>query len=129
MTLKQIDHVALSCSDLEASKEWYVRVLGFEHIHAEKWEGVPIFLRLGSTYLALFPARDATIQQSRLGLRIAHFAMLADKQADFREAQQHLQAHGVPFEFQDHDISHSVHFDDPDGHQLEITTYDLGNEK
>jgi len=32
---------------------------------------------------------------------------------------------GIKFEFQDHEISHSIYFRDPDGHALEITTYDL----
>jgi len=33
---------------------------------------------------------------------------------------------GIPYDFQDHGIAHSVHFADPDGHKVEITTYDVG---
>ena len=40
-------------------------------------------------------------------------------------AQAELKRRGIQFEFQDHKISHSIYFDDPDGHHLEITTYDL----
>ena len=31
----------------------------------------------------------------------------------------------ISTEFQDHGISHSIYFQDPDGHQLELTTYDV----
>ena len=34
-----------------------------------------------------------------------------------------LKRRGIQFEFQDHEISHSIYFRDIDGHQLEITTY------
>ena len=31
----------------------------------------------------------------------------------------------IPFDFQNHEISHSIYFLYPDGHQIEITTYEL----
>ena len=34
-------------------------------------------------------------------------------------------AQSVLQEFQDHAASHSIYFEDPDGHRLEITTYDV----
>jgi catechol-2,3-dioxygenase len=40
-------------------------------------------------------------------------------------AQQELKTRGVAFEFQDHEISESIYFQDPDGHELEITTYEV----
>jgi catechol-2,3-dioxygenase len=36
-----------------------------------------------------------------------------------------LQSRGVPFQFSDHEIAHSIYFTDPDGFLLEITTYDV----
>src|SRR5688500_1629335 len=50
MRLEQIDHVALRCASLEATKAWYVSTLGFEHVFPGQWSGVPIVLRLGSTF-------------------------------------------------------------------------------
>ncbi len=44
---------------------------------------------------------------------------------NFLAAQRELKKRGIKFEFQDHEISQSVNFLDPDGHQLEITTYEL----
>jgi catechol-2,3-dioxygenase len=40
-------------------------------------------------------------------------------------AQEELTKRGIAFHFQDHEISHSIYFDDPDGHQIEITTYEV----
>jgi len=102
---------------------WYVSTLGFERVFAEHWSGVPIFLRLGSTFIALFPRRGA--DDDAAGNAISHLAFRAASYADFQSAQTELQARGVSFEFQDHEISHSIYFRDPDGFQLEITTYDI----
>jgi catechol-2,3-dioxygenase len=48
---------------------------------------------------------------------------------DFLSAQEELKAKGVAFQFQDHEISHSIYFSDPDGFLLEITTYDVKKSK
>lgn len=122
MRLEQIDHVALRCASLEATKEWYMSVLGFEHVYPGQWSGVPIFLRLGSTYLTLFPQKG---NEQASEARIWHFAFRATTYTDFQSAQNELQARGVSFQFRDHEIAHSVYFYDPDGVLLEITTYDL----
>jgi catechol-2,3-dioxygenase len=53
-----------------------------------------------------------------------HLAFRADME-NFLAAQRELEKRGIKFGFEDHEISHSIYFRDPDGHQLEITTYDL----
>jgi catechol 2,3-dioxygenase-like lactoylglutathione lyase family enzyme len=123
MKLEQIDHVALHCASPEATMAWYVTTLGFERVFAEYWPGVPIFLRLGSTYLALFPSKESDAPSSGAGF--SHLAFRAATYQDFEAAQVDLRARGIPFEFEDHGVSHSVYFRDPDRLQLEITTYDL----
>jgi catechol 2,3-dioxygenase-like lactoylglutathione lyase family enzyme len=123
MRLEQIDHVALRCASPEATMAWYVNTLGFERVFAEHWSGVPIFLRLGSTFIALFPRRGDGDRAAENA--ISHLAFRAASQADFQSAQAELRAGGISFEFQDHEVSHSIYFRDPDGFQLEITTYDL----
>lgn len=125
MRLDGIDHVALKCASPAESMAWYIRVLGFEHVFAGEWESVPIVLRLGSTCLALFPSHGDNRELA--AIRIDHLAFRAATYADFNAAQRELQAHAIPFQFQDHQVSHSIYFADPDGHKLEITTYALEN--
>ena len=63
-------------------------------------------------------------RSSHRELRMLHLAFRANRE-NFLAAQRELEKRGIEFEFQDHEISHSIYFRDPDGHQLEITTYEL----
>jgi len=135
--LEGIDHVALSARDVERSAQWYIDVLGFERLHQGMWNGVPTFIGKGTTAIALFPARapnsktaahegkiDPPIGRIRPVANMLHLAFRADRK-NFLAAQRELKERGIRFQFQDHKISHSIYFRDPDEHELEITTYEL----
>ena len=126
MELEGIDHVAVGVRDIERSAKWYIDILGFERLHEGMWDGVPTFIGKGKTGIALFPASsDARpTSSSHRELRMLHLAFRADRE-NFLAAQRELETRGIAFEFQDHEISHSIYFRDPDGHALEITTYEL----
>jgi catechol 2,3-dioxygenase-like lactoylglutathione lyase family enzyme len=126
MQLEGIDHVALAVRDVERSANWYVEVLGFERRYQEMWDGIPTFIGKGNTAIALFPANPngSSTPSHRKDIRMLHLGFRADRK-NFRAAQEELKHRGIKFEFQDHEISHSIYFRDPDGHHLEITTYDL----
>jgi catechol 2,3-dioxygenase-like lactoylglutathione lyase family enzyme len=118
------DHVALAVGDPEASARWYKDVLGFERKHADVWGSAPAFVSAGGTGLALFkvegspkppPGRDV--------LTMRHVAFRVDG-ANFERAQQLLKERGLDVELQDHVVSRSIYFKDPDGHEIEITTYE-----
>jgi catechol 2,3-dioxygenase-like lactoylglutathione lyase family enzyme len=128
MELEGIDHAALGVRDIEKSARWYIEVLGFERLHKDMWNGVPTFIGKGNTALALFPASpDAkSISSTPRDIRMLHLAFRANRK-NFLAAQHELKKRGIKFEFQDHEISHSIYFRDPDGHELEITTYDLAS--
>ena len=128
-TLHQIDHVALSVTDVERSIAWYQDVLGLERRYEDAWGDCPAMLCAGSTCLALFPLPSAESSVRTSGSAqptMRHLAFRATY-ADLLEAEKNLQERGIQFEFQNHRIAHSIYFADPDGHQLEITTYDLPN--
>ena len=123
MELEGIDHVALGVRDIERSVNWYIEVLGFERLYESMWDGVPTFIGKGNTGIALFPA-NPTAKATSSSHRVLHLAFRANRE-NFLAAQRELEKRGIDFEFQDHEISHSIYFRDPDGHQLEITTYEL----
>src|SRR5438046_521393 len=125
MQLEGIDHVALSVRDIERSAEWYIDVLGFERRYQGMWNGIPTFIGKGNTAIALFPPRhdDSSSGTRSNKIRMLHLAFRANRE-NFLGARQELKKRGIRFEFQDHEISHSIYFRDPDGHQLEITTYE-----
>jgi catechol 2,3-dioxygenase-like lactoylglutathione lyase family enzyme len=126
-TLQQIDHVAVTVTDMKKSIAWYQDVLGLERRYEDAWGDCPAMLCAGSTCVALFPLRSAKAPALTSGSgqpTLYHLAFRATY-ADLLEAEKNLQERCIPFEFQNHRIAHSIYFADPDGHQLEITTYDL----
>jgi catechol 2,3-dioxygenase-like lactoylglutathione lyase family enzyme len=126
MQLEGIDHVALGVRDIERSAKWYIEVLGFKRLHEGMWDGVPTFIGKGTTGIALFPlsSHAGPASSAWSGIRMLHLAFRANRE-NFLAAQRELKNRGVKFEFQDHEISRSIYFRDPDGHQLEITTYEV----
>jgi catechol 2,3-dioxygenase-like lactoylglutathione lyase family enzyme len=124
MQLEGIDHVAIRVSDIERSAKWYIDVLGLERLHEGMWNDVPTFIGKGNTGIALFPASQASKPSTRREIRMLHLAFRANRQ-NFLAAQRELEKRGIKFEFQDHEIAQSIYFRDPDGHQLEITTYEV----
>lgn len=124
MQLEGIDHIAMGVRDIERSAKWYVDVLGFERLHKDMWNGVPTFIGKGKTGIALFPGTHEAKSSAHREIRMLHLAFRADRE-NFLTAQRELENRGIKFESQDHEIAQSIYFRDPDGHQLEITTYEI----
>ncbi len=126
MQIEGIDHVALTVSNIARSIVWYQWVLGLERRHAQAWGDRPAVLCAGTSCLALFAADTEqphpTPDHNTIGLR--HVAFRVDRM-NFAQARRELSERGIDFTFEDHTISHSIYILDPDGHRIEITTYDL----
>jgi catechol 2,3-dioxygenase-like lactoylglutathione lyase family enzyme len=124
--IEGIDHVALTVRDGRRSVAWYQNVLGLERRYEEAWGDYPAVLGVGTTALAIFPAPvpEPGPPPGRDVLSIRHIAFRVDRAA-FEQARGELEAHGLAPQFDDHGVSHSLYVSDPDGHQLEITTYDI----
>jgi catechol 2,3-dioxygenase-like lactoylglutathione lyase family enzyme len=126
--LQQIDHVALTVNDLAVAIGWYERVLGLEE-RGMGWEGPPRMLFAGETCLALFPAAAGgatplSEDEKRARVTMRHVAFRVDR-SNFEQAQSELRGQGIDFEFADHGPAHSVYISDPDGHLIEIATYEV----
>ena len=125
--LEGIDHVALAVRDVTRSVQWYQRVLGLERRHADVWGDHPAIVGIGTTALALFQIAAAAPlpPPGRDTIAVRHIAFRATR-AGFEAMQAHLSALAIPFTTEDHQIADSIYFSDPDGHQIEVTTYERG---
>ena len=124
--LDGLDHVALAVRDVARSAAWYQDVLGLERRHQAVWGDVPAVLVAGESGLALFPVQGSSPQPSpgRDVLTMRHVAFRVSA-ANFEKARRQLVARGIAIEFQDHQIAQSLYLHDPDGHEIELTTYEL----
>ena len=81
----------------------------------------------GGTGIALFPASTeapAAAPNAKITAIMRHLAFRVDY-ANFLAAQKTLGDQGIKFDFQDHGIAHSIYLRDPDGYEIELTTYDI----
>jgi catechol 2,3-dioxygenase-like lactoylglutathione lyase family enzyme len=117
-----LDHVAIRVKDLNVSQNWYQDYLGFKALKFDNWGDYPIFMVSGNFGVALFPAnlKDPEIPESR-NIKIDHFAFRVSK-IDFKAAVNYFQAKGIPFLHQDHHYFESIYLNDPDGHEVELTS-------
>ena len=129
LLIQGLDHVALVVRDMETSIAWYERVLGLERRHQDAWGEVPAMLVApgGQSGVALFPMSGdspETLPERWYALVVDHVAFRVDRK-NFEAAQRRLRELDVEFNFEDHTISHSIYFCDPDRHRLEITSYEV----
>jgi catechol 2,3-dioxygenase-like lactoylglutathione lyase family enzyme len=123
-----LDHVALGVRDRERSAGWYERTLGMQRTSpgVEPGPRDPLMVRAGKAFLALFAAEasDPLPPPAQGMIAMRHFALLVDR-VNFQRARVELSARGVPFRLEDHTHAHSLYLSDPDGHRVELTTYDF----
>jgi catechol 2,3-dioxygenase-like lactoylglutathione lyase family enzyme len=125
--VERLDHIALTVSDVARSVEWYRSVPGLERRHEEAWGDYPAVVCASDTCIALFPAASADPIPStdrRNTITVRHFAFRVDRR-NFDSARAELHAQGIEFSFEDHEICDSIYLHDPDGHEIELTTYEV----
>lgn len=118
--LEAIDHVHVYAKERDSAEKWYERALGIKRAtELEHWATVdgPLFLKNdeGTVSLALF-------QGTRQG-RPTTIAFRAAG-AEFLAWRSYLVDVAVAFQLEDHDLSYSLYFADPEGNPFEITSYD-----
>lgn len=119
--LKRLDHVGINVTNLQNSADWYEKVLNFKVIH--KWN-TTWMIRRGNMRIGLFLRPNAVkVEDIDHKLAITHFAFLTNAKG-FNEAQSTLTKLGIKFDPpEDTGIAHSIFINDPDGYQIEVTTY------
>ena len=118
-----LDHVAVRVKDMQASIEWYEKVLGLRKYKLDKWGEFPIFMLSGKFGIALFPAHtdDPELKKDSLNVKIDHFAFNVTND-NFIKARKKFDTMKLSYHFQDHFYFHSIYTLDPDGHTVELTT-------
>lgn len=121
LKLDRVDHIHVFVRNRAAAEAWYARVLHLERLpELAFWaaDGGPLTLgnAPGTVHLALFE-RPAQPCRSTVALAVSAAA--------FIEWRAHLgSVLGQPAVLEDHALSWSMYFADPDGNPFEITCYD-----
>jgi catechol 2,3-dioxygenase-like lactoylglutathione lyase family enzyme len=125
MTINNVSsfhHVAMTVRDGAKSAQWYHQVFGFELV--EKFTRTWLVGR-GSCNLGLTELpKGHPVEELNAKIAIQHIAFHVEPD-DFASAVQALKDLAIPFEGPDESgvAGPSVFFQDPDGHELEITAY------
>ena len=119
--LTNIDHAGINVTNLEQSAKWYHTVLGFELVHqfTHTW-----MVGRGNMRLGLFERPEAKpLDNLDNTIAITHIAFLTTAEG-LLEAQEFMTDQQIPFQpLEDTGIAHSLFINDPDGNQIELTTY------
>lgn len=119
--VEAVDHVHIYVQDRRGAEQWYQRVLGFARSkELEFWasDGGPLTMQnaTGSVHLALF---ERPREKNR-----ATVALRAGAQ-QYIQWLSHLRSElNGEVTVEDHAVSLSLYFRDPDGNPYEITTYE-----
>ncbi|QTC40295.1 VOC family protein [Bacillus sp. V3] len=125
MNLKRIHHIAIICSDYEASKDFYVNKLGLEPIremYREERESYKLDLALEGEYvIELFSFAEAPDRPSYPEARgLRHLAFEVD---DIEASISELKRNGIETEeirLDPYTEKRFTFFQDPDGLPLEL---------
>ena len=124
MNLEALDHVGINVADVDRSIRWYQDVLGLRRIYEEAWGDFPAVLVANGSGVALFPRDDgASTPQARSADDMGHIGFRTSREG-LEQARAEVAARGITYHDGDYDVAWSIYFDDPDGHQIEITTYE-----
>jgi len=119
--LEALDHVGLVVSDMSRSIRWYQEVLGLRRAYEDAWGDLPAVLETGGSGVALFPNEDG--HPIPVDDPMRHVGFRTSRRG-LETAEAELRSRGIEFSEGDYGVAWSVYLPDPDGHQVEITTYE-----
>eukprot|EP00928_Gymnodinium_smaydae_P044516 TRINITY_DN29691_c0_g1_i1.p1 TRINITY_DN29691_c0_g1~~TRINITY_DN29691_c0_g1_i1.p1 ORF type:complete len:192 (+),score=38.67 TRINITY_DN29691_c0_g1_i1:46-621(+) len=130
-----LDHAALGVRDLGRSVAWYGAVLGMRPFRADdpQFSGDIAMVKSGDAALALLllppgetPLKGSREQRGHAAMRVDWDAFVAFRSALPELLEQQRQVHPAQslwIEEMDYGVQKSLFFLDPDGNELEITTW------
>lgn len=133
MPVRALDHVAITCQDVDATLAFYKRVLGATSLYEAEWRSgkMPVvLLQIGQCRMSIHPAAAPAKPHARVpmpgsedvcfrfdGPIAEAVALLARERVEIVEGP-------VPRPAADGTLGQSVYFRDPDGNLLELLTTD-----
>ena len=138
MTLEKIHHVAYWCKNAKQTVLWYQEMLNMDFIGAMAENHVPsthepdpymhVFLDAGcGNILAFFelPTQPNMGRDPNTPAWVQHIAFTVKDRETLMEFREHLVSKGVEvLGVTNHAIFHSIYFFDPNGHRLELSSWD-----
>jgi catechol 2,3-dioxygenase-like lactoylglutathione lyase family enzyme len=122
-TLERFDHAHIYVDDRAAAQRWYERVLGLRPVpELVRWaeDDGPLTVSdpARAVHLALFERPGPSRRTGTIALLVSA--------TEFEVWREHLTRElGEEPNFQDHELSWSLYFADPDGNPYELTCYDV----
>ncbi len=121
--INRLQHIVLNCRDVDASIDFYTRVLGMEIVSHNPDRNMA-FLSFGKEHhdIALFPYREPADRLEKNHLGLNHIALeIEGGEQELRDYYQHLKTNEVEIDgTMDHVMSQSIYFFDPDGNRIEV---------
>lgn len=121
LQLEKVHHIAIICSDYEASKHFYTAILGLEviqEVYREARQSYKLDLALYGEYILELFSFPNPSRPEATGLRHLAFAV-----SDLEAAVQELQQYGItpePIRTDEHTGKRFTFFADPDNLPLEL---------
>jgi catechol 2,3-dioxygenase len=125
MQVKELGHLVLYVRDLERSRHFYGKVLGWHEITPEDMRMPAAAFSSGRTHHELLlievgPNATPIPRGSRVGLY--HFGLkVGETDDELREARDAIVKAGAKLVgATDHGVTHSLYIEDPDGNEIEL---------
>lgn len=119
----QVDHVALSVTDLQASERFYTDVLGFVVVMGIPGGRICMHPTTGFVLALLVHVGAHGGRFSELHTGVDHLGLAASSRTELEGWERHFAAHGVTYTpIRDELFGSHLNFRDPDGIALELTS-------
>ncbi|MFN8632647.1 MAG: VOC family protein [Chloroflexota bacterium] len=123
-TARGVHHMALICSDVERTIQFYQGVLGFPLIELMENRDYPgsshLFFDIGNdNLLAFFDFPGLGLQPGVESLGSVQHIAISVYEDQFEPLRARLEQHGIPYIGPDRGAVDSLYFKDPDGIQIE----------